>query len=143
MSKKQYYFCFLRRSLISSRSAISAGFGGRTSSCFFHFFTTFSPALVISLITKKIEKAIIRKSNKLCRNFPYAINTSPPVIVDILYPHFVKSTPQTITQTAGVITSATSDETIFQNAVPMTTQTAISITFPFIAKALNSQIIFI
>ncbi|HEY6435352.1 MAG TPA: hypothetical protein VIY47_02065, partial [Ignavibacteriaceae bacterium] len=65
------------------------------------------------------------------------------LIVVILYPHFVKSTPPTITQTAGVMTSDTREVTIFQKAVPITTQTAISITFPFIAKALNSQIIFI
>jgi hypothetical protein len=42
-----------------------------------------------------------------------------------------------------VITSATSEETIFQNAPHITTHTAKSITLPLIANALNSSIIFI
>jgi hypothetical protein len=50
---------------------------------------------------------------------------------------------QTNIQTAGVIISATNEETIFQKAQPITTQTAKSITLPLIANALNSSIIFI
>ena len=50
-----------------------------------------------------------------------------------------KSTPPITALTIGMIRSSTTEPTIFPNAPPITTPTAMSTTFPRIANALNSE----
>gem|GEM_PF-2343123 len=64
-------------------------------------------------------------------------------MLEIVYHRVVKFIHHARTQTVGVMISATRDDTIFQKAHPITTQTAKSITLPLIAKDLNSSKIFI
>src|SRR6266403_2602187 len=50
-----------------------------------------------------------------------------------------KFTPPMISPSGGMMTSPTSDETIFPKAAPMMTPTARSTTLPFMANSLNSD----
>ncbi len=66
-------------------------------------------------------------------NAPY-FTAAPPT----MYSRPLKSIPPVRTHTRGMMISPTTDETILPKAVPMTTPTARSMTFPFIAKSRNS-----
>ena len=76
---------------------------------------------------------MMMKSTTDWMNAPY-FTTAPPTV----YSRPLKSIPPVMTHTRGMITSPTTDDTIFPNAVPITTHTARSITFPFMANSLNS-----
>src|SRR5271166_3735392 len=54
----------------------------------------------------------------------------------------VKSTPPVSMPSGGIITSLRKEETIFPNAPPMITPTAMSTTLPLTANSLNSSTIF-
>lgn len=76
---------------------------------------------------------MMMKSTTDWMNAPY-FTTAPPTVCS----RPLKSIPPVMTHTRGMITSPTTDDTIFPNAVPITTHTARSITFPFMANSLNS-----
>src|SRR4029077_2873482 len=59
-------------------------------------------------------------------------------VPDRLRNRLEKSTFPNSKPRGGIITSLTSDETIFPNAPPIMTPMAMSSTFPFMAKSLNS-----
>ena len=98
------------------------------------------------------EKAIMVKSTRVWMKFPIFNVTASLITFPVagsLTASFmmilmsVKVMPPTSSPMGGMITSFTTEETIFPNAAPIIIPTARSITLPFIAKSLNSFIMLI
>ena len=89
----------------------------------------------------KMEKAMMIKSIMVWRNFPYAITTAgvSPLACLMVTARLEKSTPPNNTPIGGMMTSLTSELTIFPKAAPMMIPTAMSTTLPRMANFLNSD----
>ena len=136
------------RSLSRSRISVSSfssfeGSGGAAgaSSAFFCM-------LFIALITMKIAKATMVKSNTVCRKAPYFSMTAGAATVPSaaitaslsVTARSEKFTPPISRPSGGITMPSTSDDTILPNAAPITTPTARSTTLPRMANVLNSLI---
>ncbi|MNG04130.1 hypothetical protein D3C84_872410 [compost metagenome] len=96
----------------------------------------------MALTPMKIAKATMTKSIRVWMNLPYASTTagaSPWAALSVMA-RSLKSTPPISKPIGGMITSPTNDVTILPKAAPMMIPTAMSITLPLTAKALNSLI---
>ena len=90
--------------------------------------------LFIALIAMNTENATIRKFTMLLMNEPILI--APPLMCHAIAP---KSGCLKMAAIVCITMSFTSESTILLKAVPITTPTARSITFPLTANALNSS----
>ena len=75
---------------------------------------------------------VLKIDRKKCRVLVEGLN---------MMSHYTKKSEKT--PNGGIIKSLSNDVTIFPNAPPMTTPTAMSTTFPLMANSLNSLIIVI
>ena len=95
---------------------------------------------MIAFTTMKIANATIVNWMIVLMNVPMPIATSgtSPTAGFSTHFHFEKSMPPIARPMGGMITLSTSAVTILPNDAPITTPTARSMTFPRIAKVLNS-----
>ena len=106
-----------------------------TSVSFFVSFLRVNLFIIFTIIN--IQREIIRKLIILFNNSPYLISAFLKVIFKLL-----KSIPPITTPITGINRSSTTEDTILLKALPITTPTAKSITFPLSINSLNSFIIF-
>ena len=114
------------------RSTTSAGVAGAAGGAL---------SLLTALMAMNIASAMMRKSNTAWRNAPYLTSTgSPAGLVPSDRARSVKLTPPTAMPITGMTRSPTNELTILPNAAPMMMPTAMSMTLPFMANCLNSDI---
>ncbi len=128
--ERSSYF-FFRRSRISERSSISLGPVGGATAVFFILFMGFTTK-------KNIANAMMTKFTRTVKNVPTLIFPTSPSIAGRVMTNAEKSAFPNAHAIRGMMTSSTSDVVILPNAAPITTPTARSTTFHFIANSLNS-----